>query len=231
MPNRIQSVLVATFVALVFAAAPVSAVTISDSSGTSVSQKTLAKAERRAAKQARKLAKQCAKLGTKKMKAAKQARLQALCAKPGSNIANAEDQSGPGAVSGDDRPNANDEDVDNGGPGGSVGDVDDEIEAVDNGEDWNDEGDLVDVTDPADAGDDDPDDLLAEILDSPPLFTPPPGGSTQDDSPQTTQRAYVNPEEGDDETPSDVPEPGSLALLSVGLLGLALLNRRRRTAR
>ncbi|HEX5649193.1 MAG TPA: PEP-CTERM sorting domain-containing protein [Steroidobacteraceae bacterium] len=200
--------------ALTLLVAPAEAVSIG--SGTSASPQTAPatsqQATKKQLKQQRKLAKQCAKLRAGKMKkASKRARYEKLCAQPKDATPPAQGQgSAPDIDEGQDTSSPTSGESGGGGPntsGGSTG-----------------HGNAGGGSNQAGGGSGLPGgDYLDEILDSPPIFTPPPSGSG-DDSNDDVQVPTI-----DVLVPTnDVPEPGSLALLGLGLAGLGLAGRRRR---
>ncbi|HEX6572083.1 MAG TPA: PEP-CTERM sorting domain-containing protein [Steroidobacteraceae bacterium] len=194
--------------ALTLVMAPAEAISIG--SGTSATSAQTAPATsqqptKKQLKQQRKLAKKCAKLRAGKIKkASKRAKYEKLCAQPTGSTPPAQGQgSAPDLDEGQDTSTPTSGGSDGDGPdtnGGSTGN-----------------GNAGGGSSQAGGG------YLDEILDSPPIFTPPPGGSG-DDSSDDTQVPTV-----DALVPTNaVPEPGSLALLGLGLAGLGLAGTRRR---
>jgi hypothetical protein len=205
MPRPVRLALLPLLIVLPFVMTPAQA--ISTASGASAAASPVAGAQltKKQLKQQRKLAKQCAKLAAGKIKkASKRAKYQALCARP-TDSAPPVTEGGAGPVVGEDQ------DTTGGSPGAH-----DTGAGADSGGSGGTTGGGSNAGGPAQ-------DYLDELLDLPPIFTPPAGGAEQGsgDVPQTPVLDVVTPV-------NDVPEPGSLALLGLGLLGLGLARRRAR---
>ena len=188
--------------------APAEAVSIGSGTFATSAQKapaTSQQATKKQLKQQRQLAKKCAKLRAGKMKkASERARYEKQCAQPTNTPPPTQGQgSAPDLDEEQDTSTPTSGGADGGGPD------------INDGSSGN--GTAGGGSSQAGGG------YLDEILDSPPIFTPTPSGGG-DDSNQGSQEPSV-----DTLVPTkDVPEPGSLALLGLGLAGLGLAGKRRR---